>query len=154
MERTRWFLPVLLAGLLVLAACGDGGEGGSPEAGGASECEAGTTTTTDEGLKIEEIECGDGAEATAGSEAVVHYTGKLEDGTQFDSSVGGAPFPFRIGAGEVIQGWDLGVPGMLVGGTRRLTIPPELAYGDAGAGGIIPPNATLIFDVELLEVKE
>lgn len=84
----------------------------------------------------------------------MHYTGKLEDGTQFDSSVGGPPFPFRVGAGDVIQGWDLGVPGMLVGGKRTLTIPPELAYGDAGAGGVIPPGATLIFDVELIEVKE
>lgn len=152
MERRRFLGPVLVVGALALGACGGGGDGVA--GGSGSDCEPGSTTTTDEGLQIEEIACGDGAEVTAGSQAVVHYTGKLEDGTQFDSSVGGPPFPFRVGAGDVIQGWDLGVPGMRVGGKRTLTIPPELAYGDAGAGGVIPPGATLIFDVELIEVKE
>ena len=106
------------------------------------------------GLKIEDLEVGSGAEAKAGQTVVVHYTGWLLDGTKFDSSVDrGTPFEFRLGAGQVIPGWDRGVEGMRVGGTRRLTIPPELAYGDRGAAGVIPPGATLVFEVELLEVK-
>ncbi|MEA2451615.1 MAG: hypothetical protein QOG04_325 [Actinomycetota bacterium] len=82
----------------------------------------------------------------------MHYTGTLEDGTEFDSSVGGEPFPFTIGAGQVIKGWDLGVPGMKVGGKRELTIDSDLAYGETGAGGVIPPGATLIFEIELLDI--
>ena len=106
------------------------------------------------GLKIEDLEVGTGDEATAGRTVVVHYTGWLLDGTKFDSSVDrGTPFEFRLGAGQVISGWDQGVEGMRVGGKRRLTIPPELAYGDRGAAGVIPPGATLVFEVELLEVK-
>jgi FKBP-type peptidyl-prolyl cis-trans isomerase FkpA len=152
MTRTiRTGLAVVLAGALMLSACGDSDGGDTASAG---DCEAGTSTTTDEGLVIEEVECGEGDEAVAGVKAFMHYTGKLEDGTEFDSSIGGPPFPFRVGAGDVIRGWDLGVPGMRVGGKRRLTIPPELAYGDAGAGDAIPPGATLIFDVELVEVQE
>lgn len=102
--------------------------------------------------KIEELVKGKGPEAVRGKTVEVHYTGRLEDGTQFDSSVGGSPFQFRLGAGEVIEGWDRGVAGMKVGGKRRLTLPPELAYGARGAPPEIPPNATLVFEVELLAV--
>jgi FKBP-type peptidyl-prolyl cis-trans isomerase FkpA len=102
-------------------------------------------------LKIEELKAGNGAEAKAGQTVSVHYTGWLTDGKKFDSSVDrGQPFKFQLGAGQVIQGWDKGVAGMKVGGKRKLTIPPQLGYGDHGAGGVIPPNATLIFEVELL----
>ena len=104
---------------------------------------------------------GDGAEATVGRDVRVHYTGWLYDptqpdqkGRQFESSVGGSPFAFTLGIGQVIRGWDVGVVGMKVGGQRRLTIPPDLAYGSTGSGGgLIPPNATLVFDIELLEVQ-
>lgn len=106
------------------------------------------------GLEYQEIKLGEGAEAKAGMTVDVHYTGWLLDGTKFDSSVDrGKPFSFHLGAGEVIRGWDEGVAGMKVGGTRKLRIPAELGYGARGAGGVIPGNATLIFDVELLGVK-
>ena len=109
--------------------------------------------TTDSGLKYEDNVVGDGAEATAGKTVSVHYTGWLENGSKFDSSKDrNDPFNFRLGAGMVIRGWDEGVQGMKVGGTRKLTIPAELGYGARGAGGVIPPNATLIFEVELLEI--
>jgi len=105
-------------------------------------------------LQIEEIVVGDGALAENNKKVSVHYTGTLMDGTKFDSSVDrGQPFEFVLGTGAVIQGWDKGVLGMKVGGKRILTIPSELAYGERGAGGVIPPNADLKFDVELLEVK-
>jgi FKBP-type peptidyl-prolyl cis-trans isomerase len=105
------------------------------------------------GLEIEDVAVGTGAEAKAGDTVSVHYTGKLTDGTQFDSSVGRGPFNFQLGAGMVIQGWDQGVAGMKVGGKRKLTIPPELGYGARGFPGAIPPNSTLVFDVELLKVN-
>jgi peptidylprolyl isomerase/FKBP-type peptidyl-prolyl cis-trans isomerase FkpA len=102
--------------------------------------------------KIDDVVKGKGPEAARGKTVEVHYTGWLEDGTQFDSSVGGAPFSFRLGAGEVIEGWARGVAGMKVGGKRKLTLPPELGYGARGAPPAIPPNATLVFEVELLAV--
>lgn len=108
---------------------------------------------TDSGLKIEELEEGDGAEAVPGNRVTVHYTGWLTDDSKFDSSKDrNEPFSFPLGGGRVIRGWDEGVAGMKVGGRRRLTIPSHLGYGAAGAGGVIPPNATLVFEVELLGV--
>ena len=104
-------------------------------------------------VKIEDVQVGTGAEAVPGKRVTVNYTGKLENGKVFDSSVGKQPFTFDLGAGQVIAGWDQGVKGMKVGGKRILTIPPELGYGAQGAAGVIPPNATLIFEVELLDVK-
>ena len=112
-----------------------------------------TTTTTASGLQIEELNEGTGAEAKAGSQVQVYYTGWLTDGKKFDSSKDrGQPFSFRLGGGQVIRGWDEGVAGMKVGGKRKLTIPPDLGYGARGAGGVIPPGATLVFEVELLGV--
>jgi len=108
---------------------------------------------TDSGLKYDDTIVGAGATATKGQTVSVHYTGWLIDGEKFDSSKDrNDPFQFLLGAGRVIRGWDEGVQGMKVGGTRRLTIPPQLGYGAQGAGGVIPPNATLIFEVELLAV--
>jgi FKBP-type peptidyl-prolyl cis-trans isomerase FkpA len=114
-------------------------------------------TTTPSGLQYEDMVVGEGAEATAGCRAVVHYTGWLysdgQAGRKFDSSKDrGTPFDFPLGAGHVIRGWDEGVQGMKIGGTRRLVIPAELGYGARGAGGVIPPNATLLFEVDLLGV--
>jgi FKBP-type peptidyl-prolyl cis-trans isomerase len=104
-------------------------------------------------LIIEDLTEGDGAVANAGQYVVVHYTGCLENGKKFDSSHDrNDPFRFHLGGGEVIRGWDEGVAGMKVGGKRKLTIPPHLGYGVRGAGGVIPPNATLVFEVELLKV--
>lgn len=104
-------------------------------------------------LMIEEVLVGSGDEAVAGKSVTVHYTGSFEDGRTFDSSVGRGPFTFKLGAGQVIRGWDMGVAGMKVGGKRKLTIPSELGYGSRGAGGVIPPDTTLLFDVELLSVS-
>jgi FKBP-type peptidyl-prolyl cis-trans isomerase len=105
-------------------------------------------------LIIEDINVGSGDEAVAGKSVIVHYTGWLTNGTKFDSSKDRSdPFDFRLGAGQVIRGWDQGVAGMKVGGKRKLTIPPEMAYGSRGAGGVIPPDATLVFEVELLAVR-
>jgi FKBP-type peptidyl-prolyl cis-trans isomerase len=160
-------LMLLTAGL---AACGGGDDDGDQDAAGQPSAEApsdeeddaegGATcfeegTTTDTGLKIVDKVCGDGDVAESGQTVTVHYVGTLEDGTQFDSSRDrGEPFEFPLGAGMVIKGWDEGVVGMAVGGMRTLTIPPELGYGSEGAGGVIPPDATLTFEVELLEVAE
>jgi FKBP-type peptidyl-prolyl cis-trans isomerase FkpA len=108
-------------------------------------------TTTPSGLIIDDITVGSGAEACAGKHVTVHYTGWLTSGEKFDSSKDrDEPFEFPLGGGRVIRGWDEGVQGMKIGGTRKLTIPPDLGYGARGAGGVIPPNATLVFEVELL----
>jgi FKBP-type peptidyl-prolyl cis-trans isomerase FkpA len=113
-----------------------------------------TSSKTASGLVIEDLVVGNGATANAGQQVSVHYTGWLQDGNKFDSSKDrGQPFMFSLGRGEVIRGWDEGVSGMNVGGKRKLTIPAELGYGARGAGGVIPPNATLLFEVELLAVK-
>ena len=113
-----------------------------------------STTTTESGLLIEEIRVGSGDTAVSGQFVSVHYTGWLTDGRKFDSSKDrNQPFDFPLGAGHVIRGWDEGVVGMREGGRRKLTIPPEMGYGARGAGGVIPPNATLVFEVELLKVK-
>ena len=115
---------------------------------------SGKPTATPSGLKYFELKKGTGPEAKAGANVKVHYTGWLTDGKKFDSSVDrGQPFEFKLGAGMVIKGWDEGVAGMKVGGTRTLIIPPDMGYGARGAGGVIPPNATLVFEVELLAVK-
>jgi FKBP-type peptidyl-prolyl cis-trans isomerase len=113
----------------------------------------GKPKTTPSGVEYWDITPGTGAVATSGKKVTVNYTGWLTNGKQFDSSIGKQPFKFQLGAGEVIKGWDDGVAGMKVGGKRQLRIPPNLGYGSRGAGGVIPPNATLIFDVQLLEVK-
>ena len=105
-------------------------------------------------MEIQDLTVGQGAEAVAGKTVSVHYTGTLTNGSKFDSSLDrGRPFEFRLGAGQVIKGWDEGVAGMKVGGKRKLTIPADLGYGDQGHPPTIPPRATLLFDIELLEVK-
>ncbi len=119
---------------------------------GATMSEAITTTAS--GLKYEDIKQGSGDVAAPGKTVSVHYTGWLTNGTKFDSSKDrGQPFEFPLGAGRVIKGWDEGVQGMKVGGVRKLTIPSSLGYGSRGAGGVIPPDATLVFEVELLKVR-
>lgn len=127
-------------------------------AGDSKVTESSTTVTTASGLKYDDTKAGTGAVAEKGKSVSVHYTGWLdkngEKGTKFDSSKDhGAPFTFKLGAGQVIKGWDEGVAGMKIGGSRTLLIPSTLGYGAQGAGGVIPPNAGLIFDVELLDVK-
>ena len=110
--------------------------------------------TTPSGLQYHDLEVGTGALPQQGQQVVVHYTGTLDDGTKFDSSRDRQqPFQFRIGVGQVIKGWDEGVSTMRVGGRRQLVIPPDLGYGARGAGGVIPPNAKLVFDVELLRIS-
>ncbi|WP_395088818.1 FKBP-type peptidyl-prolyl cis-trans isomerase [Armatimonas sp.] len=123
-------------------------------AGCSGKLEGMATVTTASGLQYEDIVVGEGDAPVVGRGVSVHYTGTLLDGSKFDSSRDrNQPFVFTLGVGMVIKGWDEGVAGMKVGGRRTLTIPSDLAYGARGAGGVIPPNATLIFDVELLAVK-
>ena len=123
----------------------------NPLSGKAAE-EAMVTSAS--GLQYVDLVVGSGREAHAGETAVVHYTGTLTDGTKFDSSKDrNAPFSFRLGAGQVIKGWDEGVEGMKIGGIRKLVIPPQLGYGSRGAGSVIPPHAALNFEVELLDLR-
>lgn len=141
--------PVIAVLLIITGTLGGGNIMAANENGSDAR-----EVTTSSGLKYLDQVLGTGDVAVAGKTASVHYTGWLESGKQFDSSVDrGQPFSFPLGAGRVIKGWDEGVQGMKVGGKRKLTIPSDLGYGSRGAGGVIPPNATLIFDVELLGVR-
>jgi FKBP-type peptidyl-prolyl cis-trans isomerase FkpA len=141
--------------ILLLGACSPGENTAAPAPAPAPVVlDQGSATTTASGLIIEELAVGSGTVAEAGNRVSVHYTGWLTDGTKFDSSLDrNQPFEFRLGAGQVIRGWDEGVAGMQVGGKRKLTIPPQLGYGGRGAGGVIPPNAVLVFEVELLGIR-
>ncbi len=142
---------IFAAGILALGAGSPGAEKKKQETKGTSM--AAKTQDVKE-LKKEDLKVGTGAEAVPGKTVSVHYTGWLTNGTKFDSSLDRKqPFEFRLGAGEVIPGWDEGVKGMKVGGKRKLTIPSAMGYGASGAPPVIPPNATLVFDVELLGVK-
>jgi len=158
----RTLLPSVFV-LLLATGCGDRGGGeGAAVSGGPEEVAyapslnvtLGDMERTASGLYLADLEEGAGAIATPGQPVEVHYTGWLPDGRQFDSSRSGpgSPFQFLLGGGQVIPGWEEGVEGMRVGGRRQLVIPPHLAYGEYGAGGVIPPNATLVFEVELLGV--
>jgi FKBP-type peptidyl-prolyl cis-trans isomerase len=140
--------------LLVVFALGCGGGNSNPTGAGPTPV-SGDGVTTSSGLQYWDITVGTGETALPGKPVSVHYTGWLTSGQKFDSSLDrGQPFEFNLGAGQVIQGWDQGVAGMKVGGKRQLRIPPALGYGNRGAGGVIPPDATLIFDVELLSVGQ
>jgi FKBP-type peptidyl-prolyl cis-trans isomerase FkpA len=157
MISTRRALFAILCGLAVSAACGGTSTDESGAADGSGEARAADVST----LQVTDTQAGTGVEATPGRQVTVHYTGWLYDpsapnqrGAKFDSSVDrGQPFEFRLGAAQVIQGWDEGVAGMKVGGKRTLVIPSGMAYGPNGAGGVIPPGAALVFDVELLGVS-
>ena len=144
---------MMLSVVLAASACGSD-EGGSDDttAGGEEGCDT-SMVTTDSGLQYQDSECGQGPEAAPGDVVSVHYTGKLENGETFDSSVGGEPFTFQLGVSQVIQGWQEGLAGMSVGGKRTLTIPPELGFGKAGSPPVIPRNSTLIYDIEVLEIQ-
>ena len=150
MSKLRRFTLLAIL-LLALGACGEEPAPATQEdetSAASGDCEEGTVTT-ESGLRYEDIECGDGEEAGRGDTVSVKYRGTLEDGKEFDAGT----FPFQIGAGMVIPGWEEGIAGMKVGGKRKLTIPPDLAYGAQGSPPVIPPNATLIFDVELMEIQ-
>ena len=147
-------LGIVLGAAVVAALVAACAQSQAPSGGGGSSASGGQEVTTASGLKYTDTKVGTGAEAKAGQTAVVHYTGYLTNGTKFDSSKDrGQPFSFPLGGGRVIKGWDEGGQGMKVGGVRKLTIPANLGYGAQGAGGVIPPNATLVFDVELLDLK-
>lgn len=144
-----------LAFLFAVAVAPPGGAAGTAGAEVKSPAPAAPSWRKSEsGLEIQDMKAGDGAEARSGNTVDVQYTGWLADGTKFDSSRDrGKPYSFRIGAGMVIPGWDEGVAGMKVGGVRQLRVPPELAYGERGYAGVIPGNATLLFEVELVAVR-
>ena len=157
MKRQFALLFILFAVLSIAAACGNDSKPNSssaPSTAGPMKV-TGQPTTTASGLQYWDLVVGTGPSAVPGSTVKVHYSGFLTTGGKFDSSRDrGEPFSFPLGAGQVIKGWDEGVAGMKVGGQRQLRIPPQLGYGATGAGGAIPPNATLIFDVELLGVEK
>ncbi len=145
----RLIITLLLVVAIAIPACAQ------KESKQAAPAAAANVVKTPSGLSYQDLLVGTGAAPTAGKPVKVHYTGWLENGKKFDSSVDrGEPFVFTIGAGQVIPGWDEGVMTMKVGGKRKLIIPANLGYGAAGAGGVIPPNATLIFEVELLDVAK
>lgn len=147
MNTRFWLMTCGIVGLLLMSI-------GRPTMAQGEQAGSNPEVTTESGLKYVDVVAGTGREAVSGNLVTVHYTGWLTNGTKFDSSVDRRdPFSFPIGSGKVIKGWDEGVAGMKIGGKRKLTIPPQLGYGSRGAGGVIPPNATLVFDVELLEVK-
>ena len=151
-NHTTALVPVFVAALL--AGCRADGTAAKGSGTMTTKTAEGQEVTTPSGLKYTDLKIGDGASPVTGQVCVMHYTGWLTDGTKFDSSVDrGTPFEFPIGTGRVIRGWDEGVATMKVGGKRKLTIPSDLGYGDRGAGGRIPPGATLIFEVELLGLK-
>jgi len=174
MKRISLLLPasVLLAAVCFAAGCKGAPEGAAGQSPAAADPSATTPAATTpapaeaapttggkvhklaSGLQYEDLIVGDGKMADPGLTAVVHYTGWLTNGTKFDSSLDrGQPFKFVLGQHQVIEGWDQGVRGMRIGGKRKLTIPPDLGYGSQGAGGVIPPNATLVFEVQLLDVQ-
>lgn len=177
MKQTPWLIAAVLALTVVGCANNDATENAAPAdtaatasptpqasptpasppgpaTNGGKMATGGKMTTTASGLKYQDTKVGTGAVAKTGQTVQVHYTGTLTNGTKFDSSRDqNKPFTFTIDGGQVIKGWDEGVQGMKVGGRRRLTVPPDLGYGAAGAGGVIPPNATLVFDVELLGIQ-
>ena len=144
----------VIAILAIVYGCGKSEKSGASSSSGPAKV-SGSPTTTPSGLQYWDLVVGTGPTAAPGNMVHVHYSGYLTSGEKFDSSRDrGEPFSFPLGAGQVIKGWDEGVAGMKVGGQRQLRIPPELGYGSAGAGGAIPPNATLVFDVELLGVDK
>ena len=150
----KFIVILLLLAAVAIPACSQKEAKPVPEQSAGSKASSEAVTTAS-GLSYTDLVKGTGAAPTSGKNVTVHYTGVLENGAKFDSSVDrGQPFVFRIGAGEVIPGWDEGVISMKVGGKRKLVIPPQLGYGSAGAGGVIPPDATLIFEVELLDVEK
>jgi FKBP-type peptidyl-prolyl cis-trans isomerase len=157
MNRKLAIVLTLSAFLGVLFGCGGNDKpaaSGTPSSSSPMKV-SGSPTATPSGLQYWDIVVGTGPTAAAGSTVKVHYSGFLTSGAKFDSSRDrGEPFSFQLGAGQVIKGWDEGVAGMKVRGQRQLRIPPQLGYGAEGAGGVIPPNATLIFDVELLDVAK
>lgn len=162
-QRRNTYTFIALAVLIVVGVLGafvyfNRPQPSAPPASGSAELVTGAdpaydVTTTGTGLQLQDIIVGTGETADTGETVAVHYTGWLTDGTKFDSSLDrGSPFTFTVGRGGVIRGWDEGVNGMKVGGKRRLIIPPELGYGSEGAGNIIPPDSTLVFDIELVEI--
>ncbi len=146
--KTKQFLLAVLAGFLAALAAG-------PAVRAQDKKDEPKVVTTKSGLKYQELKVGTGGTAKAGDTVVVHYTGWLKNGKKFDSSLDRKePIEFKLGDGEVIKGWDEGLAGMKEGGKRKLIIPPDLAYGEKGRGKVIPPNAELTFEVELVKIKQ